>query len=228
MVSSAGLYVVIRERPERSTTQSAARNGLPNSICVPDPMGTTVPFSSAIAAASSATVFGRTLRPTEIPSMINSGTSQQHGFDAFADRLRARCRGSADFGTRVARWKYFGGIQHGGWVEDALHGTHHIQIRVVKNESHELFLLHADAMFAAESSARVHAHTHDRFSQLVDSLHLIRITAIKQNEWMQISITGMKDVGHSQAMQLGQPVDFSQHIGQSRAWNHGVHHHHVR
>src|SRR3954454_14518851 len=133
MVSSAGLYVVIRERPERSTTQSAERSGLPNSICVPDPFGTRVPFSSAMAAASSATVSGRTLRPTEIPSMINSRTSQQHGFDAFADCFRARCRRSADFGTSVARWKNFGRIQHGRWVKDALYGTHPIEIRVVKN-----------------------------------------------------------------------------------------------
>src|SRR3954462_2749623 len=145
MVSSAGLYVVIRERPERSTTQSAERNGLPNSIWVPDPFGTRVPFSSAMAAASSATVPGRTLRPTEIPSMINSRTSQQHGFDAFADCFRARCRRPADFGTRVARWKYFGGIQHRRWIENTLHCAHHIEIRVIKNESHELFLLDSDS-----------------------------------------------------------------------------------
>ena len=44
---------------------------------------------------------------------------------------------------------------------------------------------------------------------------------------MQIPITGMKHIGHGQTMQLGQPVDFEQHIGQTRARNHGVHHNHV-
>src|SRR6187399_1900909 len=147
MVNSAGLYVVILERRERSTTQSAARNGFPNSICVPDPIGTMAPFSSVIAAARSATDSGRTVRPTDCPSMSNAGTSQQHGFDAFADLHRVRCRGTANLGTGVARWENFGRIEPASGVENTLHVAHHVHIRVAEDEPHELLLFDADSMF---------------------------------------------------------------------------------
>ncbi len=105
IVSSAGLYVVIRFSRVRLTAQSALCSGLPNPSCVPEPTGTMEPFSTAMASESASRVSGKTMRSGAMPSMVTV-VSQKKSLHTLADLFSIGRRVLADLRTRPPRGEH--------------------------------------------------------------------------------------------------------------------------
>ena len=74
--------------------------------------------------------------------------------------------------------------------------VHDGQIRLTEHFRHIRQLFHTHAMFAGDGAAHFDAEGQNFAGQLFGPLQLTRGAAIVQNQRMEITVAGMKDVGH--------------------------------
>ncbi len=72
-------------------------------------------------------------------------------------------------------------------------------------------------MFACDRAVHLYAQFHDLVSYLVHALNHIRIAWVKQNQWVQVAIAGMKNIAYAQVDALTNLVDLCQHWRQPGA-----------
>src|SRR5688572_16070937 len=173
-------------------------------------MGTMEPFSAAISSESSSRVDGERIFPGDIPSTVTIA-SQEDTFHALADFLGTGGGSLSYLRAGSAGRKHLGGIQESARVEDILHLHHDLKIAFAEDKVHELLLLNADAMFAAERSSGIHANFHDVAAHIENLVHLVLTPAVKQDQRMQVAVARVKDVRNRQAIAIGDPVDLGQH-----------------
>src|SRR2546427_1389416 len=154
-------------------------------------------------------------------------SAEQYLFDSFSN-FRGAGRGVlSDFRTATARWKDLGGIQPSIGIEHAFDAHHRIEIGLGEDEIHKFLLLETDAVLAAERSANVDTQLHDFFAHAENFVDLLGIAAIKKDEWMKISISGMKHICHTQPVPLRHSIDRGENLRQTGSWNDRVHRDHI-
>src|SRR5712692_2981537 len=133
--------------------------------------------------------------------------TQQNRFNAFPE-FGSACRAVlANLSTTPAAGKNLGGIQKTVGIEDPLHTHHRFEVRLRKDQVHEIFLLVSNAVLAAQRSADIDAKLHDLFAHPEDFLDLIRKPAVEKNQRMKISIAGMKHIRDAETVALGHAID---------------------
>ena len=75
-----------------------------------------------------------------------------------------------------------------------MNSPHQVKIIIRKKQWHQFAFFHAHAMLAGQRAANFHAIANDLGRSLNGSLILPRIPRIKQNNGMQISVPGMKNI----------------------------------
>src|ERR1700689_432340 len=79
-------------------------------------------------------------------------------------------------------------------------------------------------MLAGDRAAALYAQPQNVDGKLHGALFLASDAAVVENERMQISVAGMKDVGHAQSRGGAPAFDFAENFGQSGARNDAVLH----
>ena len=133
----------------------------------------------------------------------------------------------SDFGAAAARGKDLRRIQKARRIEYALDAHHRVQIGFAEDKIHEIFLLVADAVLTTKGTADSDTQLHDFFTHAKNLVDLIGIPAIKQDQWMEVPIAGVKDIRDGEAVPTGHPIDCDKHLGQSRPGNDSIHSDHV-
>jgi hypothetical protein len=78
-------------------------------------------------------------------------------------------------------------------------------------------------VLAGDRAAELDAQFEDLGPEAVGALPFTGLVRIEQDQGMQVSIAGMKDVHAAQPMLLFHPLDGREHAGQSLAGNRAVH-----
>src|SRR4051812_618342 len=93
----------------------------------------------------------------------------------------------ADFQTAATRRQNLTGIQAVLRVEHLLDCPDHIQGLRAELTGHQLVLLHANAVFAGDGSAYIHAISEDRFSGRAGLLQIARFSWIEKDNGVHIA-----------------------------------------
>src|SRR5262249_32061878 len=152
---------------------------------------------------------------------------EQNRFNLFADFSCTGRRRFADLGAAAARGKYLGGVKKPVGIEDLFDAHHGLEVRVSEYEIHEIFFLESDAMFAAQRTAHLDAKLHDLLAHAENLFHLLRITAVKENQRMQVAVACVKYVGNAKAVMLRHSVYRNENFGKPCAGDDSVHGDHV-
>ena len=129
----------------------------------------------------------------------------------------------AELGAPVQRGHGFLRVEQTGRVEGPLQGVELEQFRLAELHAHLIDLLHPDAVFAGHGAADRHAQFEDLPAQLLRGFEFARPVCVVQDERVQVAVAGMEDVGHAQAVLVGQRLDAVQYLGQAGARNGAVH-----
>src|SRR5262249_9349702 len=91
-----------------------------------------------------------------------------------------------------------------------------------KQLRHELHLLDADAMFAGHTAAQANALVEDLVAGHEHALDLFLIALVEQQDWMDIPIAGVKDVGDAKVMPLSDLHDMAENFRQFGAGHNAI------
>src|SRR5258708_9276878 len=83
-------------------------------------------------------------------------------------------------------------------------------------------------MLAGDGTSQPHAGFQDIGPKQLAAAHLVRVFRVKQDQWMQIAVSGMKNVDTTQAVLALHLLDRAQHLRQSPPGYGGIHAHVVR
>ncbi len=132
--------------------------------------------------------------------------------NVFAGLLTAEARR----GKNLCGIRKLQGIEGGA---DALHGG---EIGFGKHFGHHALFFFADAVFAGDGAARGEAKVENFHRKRESAFFLAGNPAVVENEWVEIAVAGVKNIGDAQAGLLTEPRDFSHHLRKGGAGNHAV------
>src|SRR5258708_28352086 len=78
-------------------------------------------------------------------------------------------------------------------------------------------------MLAGDGTSQPHAGFQDIGPKQLAAAHLVRVFRVKQDQWMQIAVSGMKNVDTTQAVLALHFLDRAQHLRQSPPGYGGIH-----
>src|SRR5581483_1292342 len=88
------------------------------------------------------------------------------------------------------------------------------------HQGHKGALLDADAMFTAQATTFADGHFYHFATSMMYALHQSPVLVIRyQNEWMQVAITGVKDIAHTQVIAVTDGIDLAQRLHQTTTRN---------
>src|SRR5579862_10071441 len=104
----------------------------------------------------------------------------------------------AELGAAMQLGELLAGVEQPIGIEGAFDAQLLIEIRFVEHRSHEIALLDADAVLAAQNAADLDAIAHDIGAAGLGGLELARLVRIVEDERMEIAVAGVKDIGDAQ------------------------------
>ena len=117
--------------------------------------------------------------------------------------------GTAGQGGYCLAW-----IQKGIGVEAFPDPVELIAFIVTELDTHLPDFLHANAMFPGNGTAHLDTQLQDPAAQFLGFLELSRVVCVVEYQGVQITVAGMKNIGHRQSVLFGKFLDFSQHMTQ--------------
>src|SRR5208337_4252069 len=130
---------------------------------------------------------------------------------------------SAEFGAAAELREHLSGVEKTFGIESAFEALLLIEIALIEHRVHEIALLHADPMFARQDAADLDAETKDVGAKRLGLVELARLVRVIEDQRMEISIAGMKDVRHAQAVSRLHLLHALQHGADLLARNRPVH-----
>ena len=115
--------------------------------------------------------------------------------------------------SRQCRYR-LAGIQDLQWVEALAHCVELVTFRVAELNAHIPELLDAYPMFAGNRASMMDAQLQNFTAQFLGFLQLTLVVCVIQDSRVQITVAGMKHVGHRQFVFGRQFADTGQHSGQ--------------
>src|SRR5713226_7259205 len=116
-------------------------------------------------------------------------------------------RTDASFAAAVAEGEDLSGIEERGGIECVVDAAHEREVRVGKDERHELAFFHADAMLTGERAAQINAMANDFGGRFDGAAELGGIAGIEENDGMQVAVAGVKNVADGEAVFLADFID---------------------
>ena len=109
------------------------------------------------------------------------------------------------------------------FVKRVLDGVEDRQLRGSELDAHLVDFFDADTVLAGDGAAVGDAQFEDFAAERLGAGKFARLVGIEQDQRMQVTVAGMKDVGAAQAVLLGQPLDAFEHRCQPLFGNRAVH-----
>src|SRR6266702_4747729 len=180
-------------------------------------------FSGPTAAwrfSSNLLVFGMAV--AEAHHFLSVALGDSRGFkgmrDVFARLFAAEARSRKNF-----RW-----IRKLQRVEGAAHPLHRVEVRLGEHLRHHALLFFPDAVFAGDRAARFEAQLQNAVGKRLGCLLLPGDAAVVENQWMQVSVAGVENVGDANPRLFTEACDLAHHARQSGARDYAVLHDVVR
>src|SRR5690606_13896603 len=106
---------------------------------------------------------------------------------------------AAELRTAMQDGEHLAGVQQSVRIERALQSLLMREISLRELFGHEVALLDADSVLARQHAADLHAESQDRSAERFRPLELSGVVRFEQDQRMQVSVTGVKHVRHTQA-----------------------------
>src|SRR5574337_1160572 len=233
-VISAGSWSTTPLRRESARTRSTRSGMPPNAIFVPPPQGITFSPSAeakAMMAETSSTDPGEATALGTFPSTAYreaSGPATTCGAprsplkrldNASSDNTVILLRApehlvqdgalprGPDLDARLGRREDLPGVEQPAGIKDPLHLAHGLQVVAGELQRHVVPLLQADTMLAGEAAAHLDAGLDDLGSHLLRLAELPFVPGVRADERVEVAVARVKDVGHPEAVFLGQLPD---------------------
>ena len=132
--------------------------------------------------------------------------------DVFAGLLAAEAR----------RGKNFCGIRKLQRIEGAADTLHGGKIGFGKHFGHHALFFFAHAVFTGDGASCGEAKFENFHRKCESGFFLAGNAAVVENEWMEIAVASMKNVGNAQGVFFAEPRDLAHHSRKSSAGNHAV------
>ena len=123
--------------------------------------------------------------------------------DVFAGLIAAEARGGEDFGG-------VGEIERVEGAADALHGG---EIGFGEHFGHVLLFVFTDAMLAGDGAAGGDAEIEDFGGESLRGDLLAGDALIVEDEWVEVAVASVKDVGDAKAGSFAEGIDFAEDFG---------------
>ena len=107
-------------------------------------------------------------------------------------------------------------------VDGSPQPLHDLHVGGREHAGQVLALLHAHAVLSGDGAPPADAHLQDISGQFLRLLQGARLGAVEQDQGMEISVSGVKDIGHPDPMLPRQRLDLGQRRTQLLAGNHPV------
>ena len=119
----------------------------------------------------------------------------------------------------------FAGVEQAFGVKGVFDAEHLCVFVGGKLHAHAVEFFDAHAVFAGDRAAHGHAGFEDVGTKEFAAAHLLGVAGVKQNEGVQVAVSGVKDVGAAQLVFGLHFGNGQQHVGQAFAWDGAVHAH---
>ena len=131
-------------------------------------------------------------------------------------------RTDAGFAAAFAERERFSRVQGAGWIRRVVDAAHEREIGVGEEERHQLVFFHADAVFAGQAAADLHAIADDFGGDFHGALQLRGVARIEENDGVQVAVAGVKDVADEAAILLAKLLNVAERLRKLAAWNDAV------
>ena len=98
-----------------------------------------------------------------------------------------------------------------------------LQVLFIEHGGHEVPFLHADAVFARQRAADLHAQAQNVRAEFLGLAQFFGVVGVKQDQGMQVAVASVKHIGDPQAVLPGQLADSGEDLGQPAAGDGAVH-----
>lgn len=122
--------------------------------------------------------------------------------------------GAAAFDAVAAAGQQFGRAASAVGVEGVANGDHGGQILGREQLGHEGHLLDADAVLSGHAAADTDAFFEDLMAGMKNSLDLVAIALVEEQDGMNIAVAGMKHVRNSNVVAMGDILDETKDVRQ--------------
>jgi len=89
---------------------------------------------------------------------------------------------------------------------------HHVKVIIGEYKRHCVDLFEPDPMFSAERAPNLNADFQDLLGNKKDILQILLVSLIEEDKGVEVSIPGMKDIGHSEVIFLREVSDFDKNF----------------
>src|ERR1051326_7079282 len=103
------------------------------------------------------------------------------------------------FEAAASSWEHLAWIAQPVRVERVLDAQHQSNVVLRKDQRHQVLFFHADTVLPAERAPSRGAHLHDLSSGVDHALLGAGLVGIPEDQWVQVAVTRVKDVGNSKA-----------------------------
>ena len=107
---------------------------------------------------------------------------------------------AAQFGTTMQRRVYLTGIEKMTGIKRTFNALLLIHIIFREHRAHEVTLLDANAMLTGQHTANLDTHFKNFGTKIFGGFQLARFIGIIQNQRMQVTVTGMENIGDTKAV----------------------------
>ena len=105
---------------------------------------------------------------------------------------------AAQFDTAGGLRYSLAGIKQAGRVEGILDALELRQLRGAELRAHLIQFLDTDTMFSGNRAPCADAQLQDPAAEPLGTLALVLLVGVIKNQWMEVAVAGVKDVGDSQ------------------------------
>ena len=124
--------------------------------------------------------------------------------------------------ARPRRRKDLARVRAAAGVEDRAHAPHGVEVVGREEQWHEVLLLGADSVLAADHAAGAHAELQNLGARREHAAQLVCVAAVERDVRVQIAVAGVEDVRERDAVAVADRADRLDHLGKLRARNDGV------
>src|SRR5579872_4494215 len=158
-----------------------------------------------------------------MPSIFMGAQSSKMLYGYSRNRLdlclgQGRCNLAAHPGFRYHLLR----IQQRLRIEHVAQPRHHFEVIFGEHERHQVHLLASHAVLPGNRAAHAHAIAHDFLGGLSAVLGFARILAIEQDQWVKVSIAGVKNIPDGQVILLADALDLGQRFGNPGARDNAI------
>src|SRR5271167_1211746 len=126
------------------------------------------------------------------------------------------------FAAEPRSWEHLRGIRELQWIEGAADALHGCKIGFTEHLGHHVLFVLPDAVFSGDGTARGQTEFENFIGERFRGFLLPLDMAIVENEWMEIAIAGMKDVGDAKTGFAAETRNLAHYLRQSRSRYHTV------